>query len=142
MSSVNKAIIVGRVGKDTELRYTQSGDAVANFTVATSKRWKDSNGVQQDKTEWHNIVAFKKLAEICGQYVKKGGQVYIEGEITTRKWTDKSGNDRYTTEIVCAEMKMLGSRGDTGGEPAQSNAPRQQKPAAPVDEWDSDIPFN
>lgn len=136
--NVNKAILIGRLGKDVEVRYSANGDAIANFNVATSKKWKDGNGMPQERTEWHNIVAFKKLAEICGQYLKKGALVYIEGEITTRKWQDKAGNDRYTTEIVCAEMKMLGGKDD--GE--RNSAPRAQPAkSAPVDEFEDDLPF-
>lgn len=136
--NVNKAILIGRLGKDVEVRYAANGDAVANFNVATSKKWKDCNNMPQERTEWHNVVAFKRLGEICWQYLKKGALVYIEGEITTRKWQDKSGNDRYTTEIICAEMKMLGGKDD--GE--RNSAPRAQPAkSAPADDFDDDIPF-
>ena len=107
---INKAIIVGNLGADPEIRYTQSGSQVATFNVATTERWKDQSGQQQESTEWHRIVAWQRLAEICGEYLHKGSRVYIEGRIQTRKWQDQNGNDRYTTEIVAREMKMLDSR--------------------------------
>lgn len=113
---VNKVILVGNCGKDPETRYTPSGAAVTNITIATTESWKDKNtGERQDKTEWHNIVFFGRLAEIAGEYLKKGSQVYVEGSLTTEKWTDKSGNDRYTTKVKGNEMQMLGSRGGDGG---------------------------
>jgi single-strand DNA-binding protein len=111
---VNKVILIGNLGKDPELRYTQNGTAVANFTLATTDSWT-KDGETQERTEWHTIVAWAKLAEICGQYLTKGRQVYIEGRIQTRKWEDRDGNTRYTTEIVAQNMQMLGSRGDGGG---------------------------
>ncbi|PLX81190.1 MAG: single-stranded DNA-binding protein [Desulfuromonas sp.] len=113
--SVNKVILVGNLGKDPELRYTASGTAVATFSIATSERYKDRDGNQQEKTEWHNIVAWRQLAEICGKYLVKGKQVYIEGKIQTRSYDDRDGNKRYITEIVADQMQMLGSRGDEGG---------------------------
>lgn len=115
---VNKAIIIGNLGADPEIRYTQSGTQVATFTVATTERWRGQDGQMQDSTEWHRIVAWAKLAEICGEYLHKGSKVYIEGKIQTRKWQDQSGNDRYTTEIVAREMKMLSPRGgsESGGD--------------------------
>ncbi|RUM36032.1 MAG: single-stranded DNA-binding protein [Desulfobulbus sp.] len=112
---INKAILIGNLGADPELRYTQSGTPVASFTVATSRRWKDKEGQQQEETEWHKIVAWSRLAEICGEYLNKGSRVYIEGRLQTRKWQDQNGNDRYTTEIVAQEMKMLSPRGESGG---------------------------
>ena len=112
---INKAILIGNLGKDPELRYTQSGTPVASFSIATTERWKDKDGNQQEQTEWHNIVAWKRLAEICGEYLNKGSRVYIEGKLQTRKWQDQNGNDRYTTEIVAREMKMLSPRGEGGG---------------------------
>ncbi|MDP2828124.1 MAG: single-stranded DNA-binding protein [Sulfuricellaceae bacterium] len=115
MASVNKVIIVGNLGKDPEMRYMPSGDALCNFNVATTDSWKDKSGEKQEKTEWHRISMFGKLAEIAGQYLKKGSQVYIEGRLQTRKWTNKEGQDQYTTEIVANEMKMLGSRSGGGG---------------------------
>ncbi|MFA5370850.1 MAG: single-stranded DNA-binding protein [Sideroxydans sp.] len=151
--SVNKAILIGHLGKDPEVRYMPSGEAVANVTLATSETWKDKSGVKQEKTEWHNIVFFKRLAEIVGEYLKKGSLIYVEGRITTEKWTDKEGKDRYTTKIVANEMKMLGSR--SGGnsfevvdnqEPAPARSAPAAKPAAPAaksnfDNFDDDIPF-
>ena len=113
--SINKVILVGNLGKVPELRYTPSGVPVATFSLATSERFKDRNGQQQEKTEWHNIVAWRQLAEICGKYLHKGKQVYIEGKIQTRKYQDRDGNDRYMTEIVADQMQMLGGRGEEGG---------------------------
>ncbi|VAW39026.1 Single-stranded DNA-binding protein [hydrothermal vent metagenome] len=142
MAGVNKVILVGRLGADPEIRYTPSGAAVANFTLATSENWKDKDGNKQEKTEWHRIVAFAKLAEICGQYLNKGKQIYIEGRIQTRQWEDRDGNKKYTTEIVANQMQMLGSPGQNqqqaapGG--AQGNAPRAGENEPP--ELD-DIPF-
>lgn len=116
MAGVNKAIIVGNLGRDPEMRSTQSGAQVANFTVATSRVYKDSSGQRQEETEWHRVVAWGRLAEICGQYLQKGKQVYIEGRIQTRSWEDKeSGQKRYSTEIVALEMQMLGRAGEGGG---------------------------
>ena len=112
---INKAILIGNLGADPELRYTQSGTPVASFRIATTERWKDKDGNQQEQTEWHNIVAWSRLAEICGEYLNKGSRVYIEGKLQTRKWQDQNGNDRYTTEIVAREMKMLTPRGEGGG---------------------------
>ena len=153
--SVNKAILVGHLGKDPEVRYMPSGEAVANVTLATSETWKDKNGEKQEKTEWHNIVFFKRLAEIAGEYLKKGSQIYVEGRITTEKWQDKEGKDRYTTKIVANEMKMLDRKSSCGGsfevvenKPAaassgSSAAPAKSAPAAKgsFDNFDDDIPF-
>jgi single-strand DNA-binding protein len=108
---INKAILIGNLGADPEIRYTQSGTQVATFNLATTERWKGQDGQMQESTEWHKIVAWAKLAEICGEYLNKGSRVYIEGRIQTRKWQDQNGNDRYTTEIVAKEMKMLSPRG-------------------------------
>ena len=113
--SVNKVILVGNLGKDPELRYTPSGAAVVNFSLATSETYKDRDGNRQTKTEWHNIVAWRQLAEICGKYLHKGKQVYIEGSLQTRKWQDRDGNDRYTTEILANQMQMLGRADENGG---------------------------
>lgn len=150
MSSVNKAIILGNLGKDPEVRYTPSGDAVCNITVATSETWKDkATGEKKEATEWHRISFFGKLAEIAGQYLKKGSSVYIEGSIRTRKYKDKEGIERYTTEIKADEMKMLGSKQDGGrqqktseGEyqPAPQRQPAPQKRDA-FDDLGDDIPF-
>ena len=104
---INKVILIGNLGADPEIRYTQSGTPVVNFRVATTERWKTQDGQQQEQTEWHSIVAWRRLAEICGEYLSKGSRVYIEGKLQTRKWQDQNGNDRYTTEIVANEMKML-----------------------------------
>ena len=111
---INKAILIGNLGADPEIRYTQSGTQVATFNVATTERWRGQDGQMQESTEWHKIVAWARLAEICGEYLQKGSRVYIEGRIQTRKWQDQNGNDRYTTEIIAKEMKMLSPRGDGG----------------------------
>ena len=110
MASVNKVILVGNLGKDPEVRYMPNGDAVANFSIATTDTWKDKNGMRQERTEWHNISMYRRLAEIAGEYLKKGSSVYVEGRLQTRKWQDKNGQDRYTTEIICDQMQMLGSK--------------------------------
>lgn len=153
--SVNKVILVGNLGKDPELRYTASGVAVATFSLATSERFKDRNGEQQERTEWHNVVAWRQLAEICGKFLHKGKQVYIEGKIQTRSYDDRDGNKRYITEIVADQMQMLSRQNDEGGgygqgrrEPRQE--PRQERPAAqnqgsggaPAYEDYADPPFN
>jgi single-strand DNA-binding protein len=148
---VNKAIIVGTLGQDPEVRYTANGGAVANISVATNESWRDkATGEAQERTEWHRIVMFGKLAEIAQQYLKKGSQAYFEGRIQTRKWQDQSGNDRYSTEIVANEMQMLGGRGGGGGgapmdSGGQSQSQPQSKPApaetAPMDDGFDDIPF-
>ncbi len=150
MAGVNKVILVGNLGKDPEVKYMPSGDAVANLTLATSETWKDKNsGEKKEKTEWHRVVFFGKLAEIAGQYLKKGSKIYVEGQLQTRKW-QKDGQDHYSTEVVVrgfnGTMQMLDSRGGEGGfAPAQQSAPAQQKPqAAPAmvdDSFDDDIPF-
>jgi single-strand DNA-binding protein len=144
---VNKVILVGNLGKDPEVRYMPNGNAVANLTLATSESWKDKQtGDQQEKTEWHRIVMFRRLAEIAGEYLKKGSQVYIEGKLQTRKWQDNSGNDRYTTEIVANEMQMLGGRGGGSAGFADNSAPATESASAsaaasgPAD-FDDDIPF-
>jgi len=142
MASVNKAIILGNVGKDPDIRYTADGAAIANFSVATSENWKDKAGNKQEKTEWHRISAFGKLAEIIGQYVKKGTQVYIEGRIQTRKWQDKDGSDRYTTEIVASELRMLGGKSeDREPEPAPKRAPTRNETTKAIQDMDDEIPF-
>src|SRR5512135_2466558 len=115
MASVNKVILIGNLGKDPEVRYMPSGDAITNITLATTDSWKDKNGAKQEKTEWHRVAFFGRLAEIAGEYLKKGSQVYVEGRLQTRKWQNKEGQDQYTTEIVANEMKMLGSRSGGGG---------------------------
>ena len=143
---VNKVILVGNLGKDPEVRYMPSGGAVTNITLATSETWKDkSTGQPQERTEWHRVVFFNRLAEIAGEYLKKGGKVYIEGSLRTRKWQGNDGQDRYTTEIVAAEMQMLDSRAGGSADFAQSSAPSggANKSSAPMaaDEFDDDIPF-
>jgi single-strand DNA-binding protein len=113
---VNKVILIGNLGKDPEVRYTANSNAVANVTIATSEQWKDKqSGQTQERTEWHNVVFYSRLAEIVGEYLKKGSQIYVEGSLRTRKWQDKEGRDRYTTEIIASEMQMLGGRGAGGG---------------------------
>ena len=116
MASVNKVILVGNLGKDPETRYMPDGAAVTNFSIATTDQWKDKSGEKQEKTEWHRISTFQRLAEIAGEYLKKGSQVYIEGRLQTRKWTDKDGVEKYTTEIIADKMQMLGSRQGMGGD--------------------------
>ena len=128
--SVNKVILVGNLGKDPELRYTPAGVAVATFSLATSERYKDTSGEQQEKTEWHNIVAWRQLAEICGKYLHKGKQVYIEGKIQTRCYDDRDGNKRYMTEIVADQMQMLGRAGEEGGNASRGGESRRQPAAA------------
>jgi single-strand DNA-binding protein len=164
MASVNKVIIVGNLGKDPEVRYMPSGSAICNITVATSRQWKDkTSGERQEETEWHRIALFDRLAEIAGEYLKKGKSVYIEGRLKTRKYTDKDGVEKYTTEIIAAEMQLLGSResggggddmGAGGGERPQRSAPAPRPAPAPAarqasasksstgfDDMDDDIPF-
>ncbi len=164
---VNKVILVGNCGQDPEMKYLPSGSAVTNISLATSETWKDKqSGQQQERTEWHRVVFFNRLAEIVGEYVKKGSKVYVEGRLQTRKWQDQSGQDRYTTEIVANEMQMLDSRGGdggqsggygggmssgpamagggmaaTGGALAAQQQPPQQQPAPNFDDFDDDIPF-
>ncbi|HEX9684335.1 MAG TPA: single-stranded DNA-binding protein [Burkholderiales bacterium] len=150
MASVNKVILIGNLGADPETRYLPSGDAVTNIRIATSEKWKDKSGEQQEHTEWHRIAFFGKLAEIAGEYLKKGSPVYVEGRIRTRKWQDKeSGQDRYSTEIVADRMQLLGGRG-AGAEPlarepaaaaAGGNSKPQQKKGGAFDTMDDDIPF-
>jgi single-strand DNA-binding protein len=154
--SVNKVILVGRLGRDPETRYTGSGQAVANFTLATDSTYKDRAGERQKRTEWHRIVAWGKLAEICQQYLKKGSQVFIEGRLQTREWEDKSGQKRSTTEIVASDMRMLGSRADSAaavgagtgaGTPGGASRSADYEPPAPDEGGsqepvsDEDIPF-
>ena len=158
MASVNKVILIGNLGRDPETRYMPNGEAVTNITLATTETWKDrTSGERQEKTEWHRVTFYRRLAEIAGEYLKKGSQVFVEGRLETRKWTDKEGKDRYTTEIIANEMKMLGSRAG-GGTPnydasedgGTSRAPAKAaaaggKPAAKtpgsITDMDDDIPF-
>ena len=171
MASVNKVIIIGNLGRDPEVRYTATGAAICNVAIATSRSWKDkTSGERQEETEWHRVVFFDRLAEIAGEYLKKGKSVYVEGRLKTRKWTDKDGAEKYTTEIIAAEMTMLGGRedgagprGGAGGEeggygeqqgrseaprraaPPRAPAPAPKAPAAKsstgFDDMDDDIPF-
>ncbi len=166
---INKVILVGNLGNDPETRYMPNGNAVTNITIATSDSWKDKqSGEQQERTEWHRVVFFNRLAEIAGEYLRKGSQVYVEGRLQTKKWQDNNGNDRYTTEIVASEMQMLGGRAGGGGsmgggqqyggdsmggggeqraptsKPAQQQSqPQQSQPqkSGGMDDFDDDIPF-
>ena len=149
---INKVILIGNLGADPETRFTQSGVQVTTFSLATTERWKDPDGQPREQTEWHRIVAWRKLAEICGQYLHKGSKVYIEGKLQTRKWQDQSGQDRYTTEIVAREMKMLGDKRDGGNgqpQPQQERRPPQQQSFVPQDNaprhnppgYNDDVPF-
>lgn len=161
-ASINKVFLIGNLGKDPDVRYMPSGKAVANVTVATNESWKDKNtGEKQERTEWHNVVFYSPLAEIVGQYLRKGSSVFVEGRLQTRKWQDKTTNqDRYTTEIIANEMKMLGGRGDAGSSAPfpsdgseMESAPAPRSPSAPArtpsqpqpqpgpDGFDDDIPF-
>jgi single-strand DNA-binding protein len=159
MASVNKVILVGNLGRDPETRYMPDGGAITNFSIATTDTWKDKSGEKQEKTEWHRISTFQRLAEIAGEYLKKGSQVYIEGRLQTRKWTDKDGVEKYTTEIIADKLQMLGSRqgmGNDGGSAAgdyqrpagggtsagaSKPAPAAKSPAAKFDDFEDDIPF-
>ena len=136
---INKAILVGRLGKDPEVRYTPDGMMVTNFTLATDEQRKDKNGERVQKTEWHRIVTFGKLAEICGKYLVKGKLVFVEGRIQTRGWDDKEGVKRYTTEIVASDMRMLDSKGQRGADTVSEDAPLSSKADGPLPE--DDVPF-
>lgn len=154
---INKAILIGNLGKDPETRYTAGGSAVTNIRIATNETWKDKQtGEQQERTEWHAVVFFGRLAEIAAEYLRKGSTVYVEGRLQTRKWQDKDGQDRYSTEIVANEMQMLGGRGGAAGgampEDDGGQAPARRRPAAaasasasggsaPAEDFDDDIPF-
>jgi single-strand DNA-binding protein len=162
MASVNKVILVGNLGKDPETRYMPNGDAVTNVTIATSDAWTDkASGEKKEATEWHRVTFYRRLAEVAGEYLKKGSSVYVEGKLRTRKWQDKDGQDRYTTEVIADVMQMLGSRGGGGGsapmddgpaagsrgeggarEPARAAKPAvAKKPAGAFEDMDDDIPF-
>ena len=160
MASVNKVILIGNLGKDPEVRYAPSGSAICNVTIATSRQWKDkTSGERQEETEWHRVVFFDRLAEIAGEYLKKGRPVYVEGRLRTRKWTDKDGVEKYTTEITATDMQLLGGREGGGGgggsdemgaAPAPRSAPAARSAPAPkpapksstgFDDMDDDIPF-
>jgi single-strand DNA-binding protein len=141
-NSVNKAILVGRLGKDPEVKYTQGGTPVAKFTLATNEVWKDQNGEKQERTEWHNIVAWTRLAEICGQYLTKGSRVYVEGRIQTRSWEDKEGNKRYTTEIRADNLVMLSGKSEEArSEKSAAAAASSDGSSADPEITDDDIPF-
>ena len=142
--SVNKVILIGRLGKDPELKYTPSGAPVAKFSLATDEVYKDRSGEQQRRTEWHTIVAWNKLAEICGEYLAKGKQVYVEGSIRSRQWEDQSGNKRTSYEIVARQMTMLGSKAESdrvAAERAPAERPAESEPASGPEITDDDIPF-
>ncbi len=160
--SVNKVILIGRLGKDPETRYMTNGEAVTNVGLATSETWKDKSGEKQEKTEWHNLVFYRRLAEIAGEYLKKGSMIYVEGKLQTRKYTDKAGVEKYSTEIIVNEMTMLGAKSTGGGSfevvdqgeparepqraaPARAASPAPAAKAAPAkssfDNFDDDIPF-
>jgi len=147
MASVNKVILIGNLGKDPETRYMSSGDAVTNISLATTEVWKDRNGEKQEKTEWHRVTFYRKLAEIAGEYLKKGRSVYVEGKLETRKWTDKNGMERYTTEIIATDMKMLGSRsGSDNFDSSDKNTADQPSGQSSsnnngFDDMEDDIPF-
>lgn len=147
MSGINRVTLIGNVGQEPDVRYMQNGDAVANVSIATSESWKDKNtGEKQEKTEWHRVVFFRRLAEVVAEYVKKGSKIYIEGKLQTKKWQDKDGNDRYTTEIVADRMQMLDSKGGNQGQTPQQQepqqAPQQQDNGGGGDGgFDDDIPF-
>lgn len=143
MASLNKVMVIGNLGKDPEVRFTGGGQAVANFSIATTEKWKTKEGTWEEKTEWHNIVVWGKLAELCREYLRKGRSAFVEGRLQTRSWQDKDGNKRYTTEIIAQNVQFLGGRGDAaasgGGDPGPvSGGPQEGPPAFNADE---DIPF-
>ncbi len=147
---INKVILIGNLGADPEVRYSAAGSAVTNARLATTDQWKDrQSGEQQERTEWHRVVFFGRLAEIAGEYLKKGSKVFVEGRLQTRKWQGQDGQDRYTTEIVVNDMQMLDGRGDMAGGGSRSaathesadSAPTESQATAPVDDFDDDIPF-
>ncbi len=147
MAGVNKVLLIGRLGKDPEVRYTQSGGAVASFTMATSENWNDKNGQKQERTEWHRIVAWGKLGELCGQYLAKGRQAYVEGRLQTREWVDKEGQKKYTTEIVALTVQFLGSAGEKSNSTQNNSTDFAPAPGfeSNVDEksvmGDEEVPF-
>ena len=151
MAAVNKVILVGNLGRDPETRYMPSGEAVVNIALATTDNWKDKNGEKQERTEWHRVVIFGKLAEVAAEYLKKGAQVYFEGALRTKKWTNKEGQDQYTTEIVADKMQMLGSKGGSSSRTDNDSPPtKNSRPTAPpsagksgsyFDDLDDNIPF-
>ena len=147
--SVNKVILLGRIGKDPETRYMTNGEAVTNFSLATSEKWKDKSGEQQEKTEWHNCTTYRRLAEVVGEYVHKGDQIYVEGKLQTRKWQDKEGHDKYTTDIIVDKVDFIGGKREDGEKPARQNGHSEAKsngyvkdaPKPDFSDFDSDIPF-
>ncbi|WP_337878393.1 single-stranded DNA-binding protein [Caldimonas sp.] len=155
MASINKVILIGNLGRDPEVRYTPNGAAICNVTIATSRSWKDKNsGERMEETEWHRVVFYDRLAEIAGEYLKKGRSVYVEGRLKTRKWQDKDGVDKYTTEIIAEQMQMLGGRDGSAedgasstsspraaGRPPAASMPAPQKSSTGFDDMDDDIPF-
>jgi single-strand DNA-binding protein len=142
MAGINKVILIGRLGQDPEVRYTPDGTAVANFTMATSQEWKDKNtGEKKEATEWHRIVAWRKLGELCGEYLSKGRQVYVEGRLQTRDWQDKDGNKRYTTEVVANEVQFLGPKESARPRDAYGGPPPPDAEPPYSDSQDDDIPF-
>jgi len=146
MASVNKVILVGNLGRDPEVRRMPSGDAMVNLSIATTDTWKDKGGERQEKTEWHRVVMFGRVAEVAGEYLKKGSQAYFEGRLQTRKWTDKEGQDKYTTEVIADRMQMLGSRsgsGGGGGGESQSSVKSSGSSefSGGLDDLEDDIPF-
>ena len=157
MAGVNKVIVMGHLGQDPEMRYTQSNDAVATLSIATSEQFKDKEGNKQERTEWHRVVLFGRTAEIAGEYLRKGSMAYVEGRLQTRKWTDKEGQERYTTEIVGDRLQLVGARGGggggaasfdeedqsrpSGGSSSAGGARKNEMPPAPAEDFDDDIPF-
>ncbi|MBE7562696.1 single-stranded DNA-binding protein [Acidithiobacillus sp. HP-6] len=144
MSGVNKVIIMGRLGQDPEIRYTPAGKAVANLSIATSENFKDKDGNKVERTEWHRAVLFGRTAEVAGEYLRKGSMAYVEGRLQTRKWTDKEGQDRYTTEIVGDRLQLVGGKSDSqesGNSQASHKAPAENTPPPAEDDFDDDIPF-
>ena len=139
MQGINKVILIGNLGADPEMKYTADGRAIANFNVATSERWRDKKtGEQQEKTEWHRIVMFGRVAEVAGEFLTKGSPVYLEGKLQTRKWQDSEGTDRWTTEVVASQMQMLG-KGESQPQKAPAKSQSFRKP--PADDFDQDLPF-
>lgn len=141
MASVNKVILVGNLGRDPEVRYTEDDKTIANISIATSETWKDKSGEKQEKTEWHRVTFFGKLADVVGQYLVKGSQVYVEGRLQTRKWLDKDGQDRYTTEIIADRMQMLGGKGQASQDASEPAAEKPAKAPSKFDDLEDDIPF-
>ena len=143
MAGVNKVIVLGHLGRDPEMRYTPDGKAIANFSLATSESFKDKDGNKKENTEWHRVVLFGRIAEIAGEYLRKGSMAYVEGRMQTRKWTDKEGQERYTTEIIGDRLQLIGGKKEEGGsEHAPAPASRGGNTPPPVEDFDDDIPFS